>query len=358
MASLSYFPTLEDKTLREIVVQSGFVVPVKNIWQPGQGVNNQPYFVDLEGTDRADLVIKVRPGLKAAPKPKPVPRHNPYWPAYTQALFGRYANGDLAALPAAAQQIADNGSLRTPQVFLADQSFERASASYLVSEHLTGTAIDWVGERRFTPKAARQLGRHLGQKHQNTGSGATFGIFGRRDDFAAAWWERFAEAYWFLMDRLSRRSKAVAALHPAMEDALRQAQSTGTRESFPLICIDQSPTHYLIADDSQGIAAMIDIEGHLWAPAAYELAMVEIWIGGGTDGVAERTALREGYAEASPYPAALLDVARPAYQLMTWMEWMNCNYTLLNNREEARGIVPELIRLCQPFNDATATALS
>jgi hypothetical protein len=356
------FVGLDDDTIRQIVLRSGFTEPVQSIVRPEQGVNNQTYFVNLEGTNRSDLVIKVRPGFVPGSAREPVEPDNPFWPRYTQALFGPYSNGDLSTLRDVSDTLGLHGSLRTPRVYLVDQSFDLVPAMYLVSEFLTGTSFDWWGEGRFSIEASRQLGQHLASMHTNTAplvgpaspapaNRATWGIFERPTDFEASdWWPRFSHAYHLLLDSLGQRNAVVAELYPRMEQALARAVATGAPSTFALMCLDQAPTHYVRGTDTgsgPGVASMVDIEGHLWGPGAYELAMVEIWLGGGTSGEAEKAALRQGYEGVAPYPAALLNETRPAYQLMTWLEWMYCNYNLLHNEEEARGIEPQLIRLCE-----------
>jgi Ser/Thr protein kinase RdoA (MazF antagonist) len=347
--SSSAFHGLTEGAISTILRRSGLSGDIQAVRFPAQGINNQTYLVTT--MDGGEAVIKVRPGTSAGDKRAGLPvvaRDNPFWPGYTQALFGRYANGGLRTLGTVTALLARHGGLRVPKVYRVDETCDVVPAPYLVAERVEGAGFDWSGDNRFTPEAARQLGRHLAKVHTAT-AGKSFGIFSRHGDFTAQeWWDRFSQAYRVVFSDLTRTNADLGAGRPAMEEALRRAVATGTPADIALICIDQAPTHYLRADDGS-ISAMVDVEGHLWAPAAYELAMVEIWIGGGTDGATEKAALRAGYEEVALYPGALLDAVRPAYQLMTWMEWAWCSRTLVGDEAGALSAEEQLAHLSAPF---------
>jgi hypothetical protein len=111
---------------------------------------------------------------------------------------------------------------------------------------------------------------------------------------------------------------------------------SGAPDAFALICIDQSPKHYLRADDG-GIRAMVDVEGHLWAPPEYELAMALIWL-------RDEEMFRTAYERHFPWPRAM-EAVRPAYTFMTWMEWAYCSRTLLQDEAGAEAAERQLAQL-------------
>jgi hypothetical protein len=153
---------------------------IVQIHSPEQGINNQTSIV--QQTNGPDLVIKVRPvSGKSTSRFRKAGKNNPYWPRYTQELFGPYPNGDIATLPEITHTLEAHGGLRVPHVYLDDTSVDLVPAPYLVSERLSGVAFDWSA-RQFTTAAARQLGEHLARLH-NTTRGRTFGIYARHDDY-------------------------------------------------------------------------------------------------------------------------------------------------------------------------------
>jgi len=226
--------------------------------------------------------------------------------------------------------------LRVPYVYPDDMSLDLVPAPYLVSERLSGVAFDWSA-RPFTTAAARQLGEHLAMLHGAT-RGRPFGIYARHDEYhAEKWWAHFTRAYHTMLQDLTRASTYIAAIRDRLAVALVQATATGTPASFPLVCIDQSPTHYLSTEDGR-ISGMIDVEAHLWAPQEYELTMVELWI-------QAVDAFRSGYSAYRPWPAAI-DRVRPAYSFMTWMEWIYCSYTLLHDEASAVALEQHIVGQC------------
>jgi hypothetical protein len=132
---------------------------IVQIQYPEQGINNQTYIV--QQANGPDLVIKMRPvSSKSKTRFRKAGKNNPYWPRYTQELFGPYPNGDISTLPEITRTLEVHGGLRVPHVYLDDTSLDLVPAPSLVSERLSGIAFDW-NARPFTNVAARQLGEHL-----------------------------------------------------------------------------------------------------------------------------------------------------------------------------------------------------
>ena len=86
--------------------------------------------------------------------------------------------------------------------------------------------------------------------------------------------------------------------------------------------------------------ALVDVEGQLFAPPEYELALLELWL-------PDRATLALAYDTHRPYPAALLDEVRPAYWLFTWMEWAYCLRTLLHEEPAALELEARLAQLAR-----------
>jgi hypothetical protein len=142
------------------------------------------------------------------------------------------------------------------------------------------------------------------------------------------------------VQELAAVSAEVAAAGADLHAALGTAARTGPPAASALICHDQNPTHYAAAPDGR-IAAMLDVEAHLWAPPEYELAMVELWID-------DFAALRTAYERHAEWPPAYADV-RGAYALATWMEWAYCLHTLLHDATAARALEARLPSLAAGF---------
>lgn len=328
------FQGLSEETIGAIVRRAiGPNTQAGRIVFPDQGINNQTYLVARN--DGPDLVIKVRPGRRAGDAPAPAVKNSPQWPRYTQELLGPFPNGDISTLPSVTAALEAGGTIRVPHVYLVDESFELVPAPYLVSERLPGTPFGWNENALARPDAAGQLGEHLASVHQTTGGGQTFGIYARRDSFEAAdWWPRFARSCRTMVRELTRGSTLLRSVEDRLEAALVRAPETGSPDAFPLICIDQNPTHYL-NDGDGGVAAMIDVEGHLWGPREWELATVELWLQNGS-------AFRKAYTSRHAWPPAM-EAVRPAYQFYTWMEWIYCNYTLLHDEAGAAALERHLV---------------
>ncbi len=89
------------------------------------------------------------------------------------------------------------------------------------------------------------------------------------------------------------------------------------------------------------IAGMIDIEAHLWSPRAYELTMVEIWL-------RDFDQFQDTYSAHLDWPAEM-DAVRPAYWLMTLMEWAYCLRTLMHDDHAAAELEAQLPDVCRRF---------
>lgn len=310
----------------------GEAVEFAEVSAPAQGVNNETYVVRLNGRG---LVVKLRP------RPGRNAKTSAQWPLYTRRLFGEVSNGAVSTLEDVSTLLERHGALRVPRVYGVDDSRSVVAAPYVVVELLDGKTLGWDVDRAG-PAAARDLGEHLGRLHAAT-SGDGFGIFSNRSAFPLGqWWSRFAAAFDTLTHELACCSNAVALARPDLEHALERARASGEPDSSVLICLDQSPSHYIV-DDGGGIAGMLDVEAHLWAPRAYELAMVELW-------VEDFDAVRAAYERHAPWPRTYGDV-RGAYMLATWMEWAYCLHTIVHDDGRARGVEEQLVWLARAFRD-------
>jgi hypothetical protein len=324
------FADLRDDEVRELVRPAlGTLADDARVERPGQGINNRTYVV--RARDGSGAVVKMRPRSIA-----PVD-DSPQWPPYTRQLFGPFPNGDLATLPALTLELAAHGSIRPPAILHLDVSLEHVAAPYVVSELLPGRPLGWDDAR--PPAAGATLGDHVGRVHAATG-GAGFGIYSGRGAFRLAdWWDRFAAAYRTLAAEVARASAVIAAVDDMFDRALERARATGTPAGSALICVDQSPTHYLGPGDGT-ISALVDIEGHLFAPAEFELAVLQLWL-------PETRPLAHAYERHLPWPRALLEQVRPAYWLFTWLEWIYCLRTLAHDDERARALEQGAARLAR-----------
>jgi hypothetical protein len=222
-----------------------------------------------------------------------------------------------------------------------DLSGERVAAPYVISELLPGRSLGW--DETHPPATAAQLGDHVGRVHAAT-AGAGFGIYAQRDAFSLAeWWPRFGRSYTTLVGEMARCSSHVAEVAALLERALDRAVESGTPAASTLICLDQSPTHYL-GRGGGTITAMVDVEGHLFAPPEYELTLLEIWL-------PDWPALARGYERHRRHPADLLDEVRPAYWLFTWLEWAYCLRTLLHDEPAALKLEGRLAQLARQLVD-------
>jgi Ser/Thr protein kinase RdoA (MazF antagonist) len=269
------------------------------------------------------------------PSSRRAARNSALWPRYTQQLYGAVPNGDISTLIAVTEDLVRHGSIRTPKILRVDISGDHVAAPYLISELLPGRPLGWDDER--PPATAAQLGDHVGRIHLAT-SGPGFGIYAQRHYFELAdWWPHFARSYRTLAGELAGSSPPVAEAAPLLERALARGIKSGSPATSALICLDQSPTHYLGPGDGT-ISAMVDVEGHLFAPTEYELALLEVWI-------ADRATLAQAYERHRHHPAALLEEVRPAYWLFTWMEWAYTLRTLIHDQTSALELEQRLAHL-------------
>ena len=328
------FGAVTADTIRAILrAATGAAVDAAEIVVPGHGINNQTWIVRLP--DGAGYVVKFRPQVRPAAK---APRNSPHWPRYLQALFGPVPNGGLRSLLQVTELLTAWGSLRVPQIVCVDESCRLAPMTCLVSEWLPGRPFDW-DEHRPGEVALCQLGEHVARVHEATATARGFGIFATGGEFAPeAWWSRFGTAYRTLLDELCRVSAVVSQVRPQLERALERGAATGAPHRFALTCHDQAPTHYLDVGDGT-ISGMVDIEAHLWAPPEYEVAMLELW-------ARDAAAVRLGYERHARWPETL-DAVRPAYWLMTWMEWLRFTYTLRHDPNAAVDLERKLAQLCR-----------
>jgi hypothetical protein len=324
------FAHLRDAELRELVRPVlGDRADDAQVQRPDQGVNNRTYLVlPRRGPG---VAVKMRPYSS-----HPV-RNSALWPRYTQQLYGPVPNGNISTLTAVSAELSRHGSIRPPDILLVDVSGAHVAAPYMISELLPGSPLSWEAERPGT--TAGQLGDHVGRLHAAT-SGSGFGIYGQRDDCELTdWWTRFARSYRTLAGELARCSEPVAEAVPRLERALTRGVDAGPPTASALVCLDQSPTHYLGPGDGT-ITAMVDVEGYLFAPPEYEVALLELWI-------PDRAALARAYECHRPHPAQLLEEVRPAYWLFTWMEWAYCLRTLIHDQPAALKLEWRLAQLAR-----------
>lgn len=294
---------------------------------PEQGVNNRTFVVRYEPI--SDIVVKIRPRTGGGV------RNSPQWPRYTQQLLGPVPNGDVSTLLELEELLVRHGTIRVPRIYAADTSLELVPSPFFVAELLPGEPFDWDGNA-VGSIGAEQLGSHLGSLHAAT-TGDGFGIFARRHDFALEdWWRRFGRAYRTVADELARGSARVAAVREKLDRPLQWAESTPPPSSSVLVCVDQSPSHYLGSDDGR-ISGMVDLEAHVWAPREYELAIVELWL-------RDLDTFRTAYERHLPWPEGMEGV-RIAYWLFTWMEWIYCVHTLVHDDSRAEQLERRLTEL-------------
>lgn len=299
------------------------------IEMPTQGVNNQTYIVRRDGTG---LVLKLRP-ISSGQVVTPCL----HWPAYTCALYGNVPNGELSTLVDATALLRENGSLPVPRIFIVDSSASLSPSAFLVAELMPGVPFDWESRPIGAPGLS-QIGAHLGTLHRAAYRTDSYGIFADPRIPAQEWWPRFAMAYSILADELSKESEGIRELRPGLDAALLRAMETGTPERFVPMCIDQSPSHYL-GDEEGNITGFVDIEGHLWGPADWELAILDLW-------VREPDALRSGYLSQHSLPARF-DETKAAYHCFTLMQWMYCVRYMMGKPDDAVRLESHLADRCR-----------
>lgn len=317
---MSYLDTHlgNDDVLTLLNRATGFHSPEAQVETPPQGVNNQTYLVREAG-----MVVKVRPGGDG-----PTLTPSPHWPAYTCALFGPVPNGGVRSLVALTKILQRTGGLPVPTILHQGEGAGPGGSDYTIGEILPGKPFDWdVNPMGRT--ASRQLGEHLGQLHDATAQTEGFGIFGGDRAPRSRWWPRFGASYALLADEVCRESSALRPFRPHLDVPLRRANHSPDPLDFSLVCVDQNPTHYL-GDDHGRITGFVDIEGHLWAPAEWELAVVSMWI-------PHTQAFRRGYGLHRAWPEAMEDVSE-AYIVYTFLEWILCVRTMMDRPQEVADL--------------------
>lgn len=296
---------------------------------PAQGLSGWTYLLKFPEGD--GLVIKLQPS------PWHQPRDRSFWPRHTQALFGPRPNGGVETVLALTGRLTSIGTLRIPQVYLADDSLELVASPYVVSEYLPGIPYDWSGHV-LSGRAVEQLGEHLARVHAATAGAPAFGIFVSKGEYSAdAWWLHFRRTFRTLVHELSRRAAIPKAVEPQLNRALERAVAAGSPGSMSLVCIDQRPAHYLDRGDGS-IGGMIEVEAHLWGPREYELAAVQCWI-------SDREAFRTAYERHYPWPAVMEEV-QPAYGLFSFMERTIRCHTSPSSPTGAAALEQRLRELC------------
>ncbi len=330
-----HFADAGESQVREVARRIiGDCAATARIYTPPQGINNRTFIVEAPGAQ--SLVVKLRPGALCA---RPV-RNSPQWPRYTQHLLGAVPNGGIETLRPISNDLSRWGSITVPEVLLVDTTADLLPAPYFVMRKLDGEPFGWESDAPHGD-AVRQLAGHLAGIHYAGRGRDRFGIYACPDQFAAReWWPRFRRAYETIFRELSVWSPSLLSLQKSILKSLKRAEQTGPPSEFPLVCIDQSPSHYL-RDPFGGIAGMIDVEAHLWAPRAYELTMIEIWM-------ADFRLFKESYSARLQWPPEMESV-RPAYWLMTIMEWIYCLRTLVHDDDAADQLEARLPSLCHRF---------
>ena len=330
-----HFADASEAQVREVARRViGDSAATAHIYAPTQGINNKTFIVEATGAQ--SLVIKLRPGGFC----DQAVRNSPQWPRYTQHLLGTIPNGGIGTIQPISDDINRWGAIAAPEVLLVDTTADLLPAPYFVMRKLDGEPFGWERDA-LGEDASRQLARHLAGIHCAGRSRDHFGIYACPDQFSAReWWPRFRRAYETIFRELSGWSSSLLSLQKPILTALGRAEQTGSPSEFPLVCIDQSPSHYL-RDVRGNIAAMIDVEAHLWAPRAYELTMIEIWL-------PDFGLFNESYSAHLDWPSEM-ELVRPAYWLMTIMEWIYCSRTLMHDDAAADQLEARLPEFCDRF---------
>ncbi len=290
---------------------------------PPQGVINRSFL-----RREAGLVVIVRPGGEAQPIEPSL-----HWPPYTRALFGDVPNGGVHTLRRVTRILRAYGSLPVPEVRHCGEGTGPGGRDYVVVGILPGHSFDWE-TNRMGRSAARQLGDHLGRLHAATRRFEGFGVFGAEPIHWIQWWPRFAASYETLADEVCGASPALRGFRWRLDLPLRRATCSPDPRVFPLVCVDQNPSHYL-GDETGAISGFVDIEGHLFAPAEWELTTILMWM-------PYPKAFRQGYERHRLWPESMDDV-RDAYATYTLLEWIRCTRSMMNRPEDASALEAWLI---------------
>ena len=313
----------EDDVLTLLNQATGFLAPGATVETPPQGVNNRTYLVREAG-----LVVKVRPGGEG---PCAVPC--PHWPAYTCALFGDVPNGGVRSLAAITETLQHHGGLRVPALYRIGEGTGPDGSDFTIAEILPGRPYDWE-THRLGRHACRQLGEHLGSLHHATAETEGFGIFGGEPIRWTQWWSRFAASYSILADDVCDRSPVLHNFRRRLENPIQRALRSPDPRAFPLVCVDQNPSHYL-GNGGDEISGFVDVEGHLHAPAEWELTTALMWM-------PHPQSFRRGYETHRAWPESMDDV-RDAYATYTLLEWIVCTRDLMRRPEEVANLEAWLI---------------
>lgn len=308
----------EDDVLTLLNQATGFLSQGASVETPTQGVNNQTYLVREAG-----LVVKIRPRGQG---PCVVPC--PHWPAYTCALLGDAPNGGVRSLARVTETLQRHGSLPVPSILHFGEGTGPDGSDFTIGEILPGRPFDWEANR-MGRHACRSLGEHLGRLHAATAQTEGFGIFGGEPTRWTQWWSRFAASYTILADDVCDGSPLLRGFRARLDEPLLRAIRSPDPRAFPLVCVDQSPSHYL-GDHADRITGFVDVEGHLYAPAEWELTTIQMWI-------THARALRNGYETHRPWPDSMDDV-RDAYATYTLLEWLVCTRDLMDSPAEVANL--------------------
>lgn len=294
----------DDDVLTLLNRATGFSSEGATVEVPTQGVNNRTYLVREAG-----LAVKLRPAGSGGGSPT-VPC--PHWPAYVCALLGDVPNGGVRSLVDVTRVLRTHGGLAVPNLLHHGEGTGPEGADFTIGEILPGRPFDWT-TNALGRTAARQLGDHLGRLHDATVRTDGFGIFGGETVRWTRWWPRFAASYTILADDVGGASPVLRGARARLDAPLRRAVRSPDPRAFSLVCVDQNPTRYL-SDDAGRITGFVDVEGHLWAPAEWELSTILLWM-------PHSNAFRNAYERHRSWPEGM-DAAQDAYTLYTLMEWL------------------------------------
>jgi len=234
----------------------------------------------------------------------------PAWPAYAIALLGEKPQPGIRPLLVLTEILDRHGSLPVPRIVHFGEGTGPNGRDFATAEILPGRPFD--GERfRMGKRAARQLGEHLGRIHKATARIDGFGAFGEAPTRWNRWWSRFALSYSVLADVVCDASPAPRGFRRRIDAALDRATRSPDPRDFTLVCVDQNPSRYL-GDTHGTISGLAGVQGHLWAPAEWELSAILLWM-------PSPRAFREGYERYRCWPERM-DETRDAYATYTLLK--------------------------------------
>ncbi len=313
----------KDDVLALLDRATGFLTPRAKAETPPQGVNNQTYLVREAG-----LAVTIRPG---GGDPPTVPCRP--WPAHACALLGDRPNGGVRSLACVTEILQRHGGLPVPAIVHHGEGTGPGGSDFTISEALPGRPFGWETDR-MGRRACRQLGEHLGRLHAATVRTEGFGVFGAEPMPWTQWWPRFTASYRLVADDVCAASPLLGGFRARLEAPLARAIRSPDPRAFPLVCVDQSPTRYL-GDENGRIVGFGDVEGHLWAPAEWELTTVLMWL-------PHPRAFRDAYEAHRPWPIAM-DGVRDAYATYALLGWLVCARDLVESPMEVSNLEALLI---------------